>query len=80
MINEALPAVPIIIVYKHKTILKLFKKNSVELFIVLCEFPFCQTLDGRNCPAMQKSMFSKQKKYENLHLFALITCKYMAKS
>ena len=26
MINEALPAVPIIIVYKHKTIFKLFKK------------------------------------------------------
>ena len=48
MINEALPVIPII-ADKNKTVayFKPFKK-SVELFIVLCEFPFCQTLDGRN--------------------------------
>ena len=49
MINEALTAIPII-ADKNKTVafFQTIYKKSVELFIVICKFPFCQTLDGRN--------------------------------
>ena len=73
MINEALPVIPII-ADKNKTVafFKPFNKSE-ELFIVLCEFPFCQTLDGRNLwPAIHNSIFFQA---EEVCKFALV-CTY----
>ena len=54
MIHEALPA---ILIRADKSSFFQTILKSVELFIVLCEFPFCQTLDGRNLWWPYKSMF-----------------------
>ena len=82
MINEALPAIPII-VYTNKTVAlkKNYFKRVWNCSLCFLSFLFVKHLsEGTYDLPYKTPCFSKQNKCEKLHLFALIACKWKAKN